>query len=40
MFNLIVSDSEQYLEPFNCAKNELRLVKKGYQQNMFTNHMY
>ena len=37
----IVSAISQYLEPFNCVKkNELRVVEKCYQQNMFKNHIY
>ena len=31
---------QKYLKPFKCVKNELRLVQKSYQQNVFTNHIY
>ena len=41
MFNWIVCDTYQYLEPFNwIQKKRAQGRLKCYQQNLFTNHIY
>ena len=40
MFNWIVSDTLQYLKLINYVQKKVRLIRKYYQQNLFTKHIY